>query len=320
MTPGYATPEGTARYAARFPAQQAAGFYRSARELSVSSLGVGTYLGKAPDYIASVAAALRGGINFFDTSLNYHNQDSERAVGSALHEIFNANEFQRDQVVVCTKAGVLVPGAVPPALAPEDVAGRMHSMAPGFLSDQIARSRANLQLATLDVLYLHNPETQLGFVGREDFDARVSHAFERLERHADEGSIRFYGMATWDGFRKAGALDLAKIAALARDVAGGAHRFRFIQLPFNLGMVEAFASGVLDTAAQLGITVVASATLLQTQVLQHVDATTAIQFTRSTPGISVALVGMSNPAHVESNLAVSTLPPLARDEYLRYYR
>ena len=46
-------------------------------------------------------------------------------------------------------------------------------MAPDFLADQIERSRANLDVDTIDVFYLHNPETQLGFATRAEFDARI---------------------------------------------------------------------------------------------------------------------------------------------------
>src|SRR5260370_34950472 len=66
MAPGRATPEGAARYPARFPAD---GFYRTASALSVSSLGLGTYLGGLDEsfdnaYAAAVAAAVCGGVNF----------------------------------------------------------------------------------------------------------------------------------------------------------------------------------------------------------------------------------------------------------------
>ena len=45
MLPGHATAPATAGYAARFPVQQAAGFYRDAQSLTVSNIGIGTYLG-----------------------------------------------------------------------------------------------------------------------------------------------------------------------------------------------------------------------------------------------------------------------------------
>jgi aryl-alcohol dehydrogenase-like predicted oxidoreductase len=332
MTSGFATPEGTARFAERFPAFQ--DFFRGAQGLTVSSLGLGTYLG-SPDvatdraYADAARAAFASGINFFDTAINYRNQRSERALGDALRDA------PRDEFVICTKAGFLTPDAVPDFLKSADVAGGMHSMAPDFLADQIARSRANLGLETLDVFYLHNPETQLNYVDRPEFDRRLLAAFARLEQLVSEGRIRYYGTATWDGYRKPGQLNLAAMAALARDAGGADHHFRFVQLPFNLGMVEAYGNSsetVLQVAGREGIAVIASATLMQGGVLGQMpdvvaemlpglsnNAQRAIQFTRSTPGIAVALVGMSNREHVSDNLGVAAVAPATREQYLRFY-
>jgi len=125
-------------------------------------------------------------------------------------------------------------------------------------------------------------------------------------------------MATWNGFRQQkGARDLlqlVEIAAIAKEIAGDAHRFRFVQLPFNLAMTEALTLGnqttgkgektVMEAADELGMTLIASASLLQGQVAQNLpqfvadalgledDAQRALQFVRSAPGITSALVGM----------------------------
>jgi predicted aldo/keto reductase-like oxidoreductase len=133
-----------------------------------------------------------------------------------------------------------------------------------------------------------------------------------------------------------GALSLPRLAAIATEEGGPEHHFRFIQLPFNFGMVEAYTAqpdNVLTAAASLGIAVVASASLLQTRVLQSTSAAVvdrmpglitnaqrAIQFTRSTPGISVALVGMGQREHVLENLGVAQVPPLSRDVYQQLYQ
>jgi aryl-alcohol dehydrogenase-like predicted oxidoreductase len=153
---------------------------------------------------------------------------------------------------------------------------------------------------------------------------------------AAKEKIRWYGAATWEGFRKKGALDLPRMAEIAQEVGGSDHHFRFIQLPFNLAMVEAFIEkpeSVLETAKRLGIAAVASGTLMQGELLSHVpdgisellpglstDAQRAIQFTRSTPGITVALVGMGRREHVLENLQVARIPALTRDEYSRLYQ
>jgi aryl-alcohol dehydrogenase-like predicted oxidoreductase len=319
----------------RHPEYRDAGFYRTLFDLRVSTLGIGTYLGSPDDasdgaYTEALIAAGEGGINFFDTAINYRHQRSERCIGAALRH------FHRDEVVVCTKAGFLTPGAVPDSLEPGELAGGMHSISPRFLEDQAARSRGNLGIDTIDVLYLHNPETQLGFRTREEFESRIRRAFAHMELLVDQRVIRWYGLATWDGFRQKSSLSLPRLAEIAIDEGGLAHHFRFIQMPFNLGMVEAFVDrpeSVLETAARLDIAVVASATLLQTRILTQMpdavrtllpgletDAQRAIQFTRSTPGIAVALVGMGKLAHVVENLGVAKVPPVTREEYLRLYR
>ncbi|MEO8368169.1 MAG: aldo/keto reductase [Candidatus Solibacter sp.] len=330
----YATTEGTTRYTECFPQYRDAAFYRSVRGLQVSSLGIGTYLGADDDaadaaYTEALIAAGEAGINLFDCAINYRRQRSERCIGAALRRL------QRDEIVVCTKAGFLTAGAIPTFLKPEQVVARMHSMDPDFLADQIDRSRANLGVDTIDVFYLHNPETQLGFLTREEFDERLRQAFARLEQLVEAGKIRWYGAATWDGLRMKGALDLPRMAEIAVQEGGPDHHFRFAQLPFNVGMVEAFVEkpeSVLQAASRLGIAVIASASLSQTQVLANMpakvaallpamtNAQRAIQFTRSTPGIASALVGMGQRDHVLDNLGMAGAAPIPMEQYLRLYQ
>jgi aryl-alcohol dehydrogenase-like predicted oxidoreductase len=313
MRPGYATAPATEAYAARHGAANRSGFYRTAQGLTVSSLGIGTYLGaKGEDtdrrYEDALAFAIDRGINFIDTSLNYRNTRSEQNIGRAIVNM------PREELVVCTKAGYLIPGAVPP-LGSADIVGGNHSIAPAFLRDQLVRSRANLGIATVDVFYLHNPETQLAHVQADEFDTRLTAAFEALEQLRSEGSIRFYGAATWDGFRKPGLLSITRMVAIARNVGGDGHGFRFIQLPLNLAMREAFVNNVTTEAESAGVTVVTSASILQSRLVPA-GVQFAIQFARSTPGVTVSLVGMSRREHVEENLGVATVPPLSRDEYI----
>jgi aryl-alcohol dehydrogenase-like predicted oxidoreductase len=348
MLPGYGTAEATARYAERHFANSRNGFFRRARNLTVSSLGIGTYLGAMNDetdrrYRDSILAALRGGVNFIDTSLNYRHQRSERAIGHAIVQMESEGKLNREEIVICTKAGYLVPGAVQSdILRQEEIAGGMHSIAPAFLADQLSRSLSNLGIRTVDVFYLHNPETQLAHVPADVFYQRIEAAFAMLEHLVSASSIQYYGVATWDAFRKRpgepGAVSLEKLVEIAARVAGPQHHFRFVQLPFNLAMHEAYTllnSGdggrklnVLNFAESAGLTVVASASLLQAKLIgkmpealvsrfpgAETDAQRAIQFTRSTPGITVALAGMSRPEHVYENLRISQFPPLEPEEY-----
>jgi aryl-alcohol dehydrogenase-like predicted oxidoreductase len=338
---GHATREGLERVAGGPDRETIAALQRPAQDILVSSVGIGTYrgdLGPAVDagYVAAVHAALRAGVTLIDTSLNYRRQRSERAVAAGLRQFVETNGGRRDGIVVCTKGGYLVREAVTPGtIGPGDVVGGTHSMAPAFLADQIDRSRRNLGVATIDVYYLHNPETQLEFVNAPEFMHRIRAAFERLERAVSDGLIRYYGTATWGGYR-GGGLSLRALDATARGIAGPDHHFRFVQLPFNLAMPEALTNPVeghrtvLDLAAELGITVIASASLWQARLARDLpgdiapmlpglttDAQRAIQFSRSTPGIASALVGMADPAHVAENLAVARVPPLTAAEYQR---
>ena len=316
---------------------------RRAQNYLVSSLGIGTYLGAMDDatdalYEEAIVTALNGGINFIDTSLNYRNQRSERATGRALAAWFR-DEHARAEAVICTKAGYLVQNATPAMMRAHDVAGNVHSLAPDFLDDQLGRSLSNLGLETVDVFYLHNPETQLEFVSDEEFYSRIRNAFEFCEQAVTASRIRYYGVATWEAFRRgAASVSLRRLDTMAREAAGDRHHFRFVQLPFNLAMPEAFTKPVegkhtiIDLALELGITVVASASILQSRLSRDLpdeakaaipgfrtDAQRSLQFVRSCPGVSVALVGMSNANHVRENLEVLDAPLLEPAAFRRLF-
>lgn len=361
MTSGHATAEGTARYSERFAKLREVGHFRQpqsvwgAEDLWLSSIGLGTYLGQTDDetdrdYTDAVSAALQSGINVLDTAINYRHQRSERNIGVAVARLVDNGEISRDEFLVCTKAGYLSfdsnlpadPGAYfqreylePGILDPRQIVGGMHCMAPVYLENQIERSRRNLGLETIDVFYVHNPESQLADVSREVFHARLRDAFAMLEKKVAGGMLRYYGVATWNGFRvQAGSreyLSLGDLVDLARDVAGEQHHFRFIQFPFNLGMPEAYGLqnqkvgdetlSVLSAAQRLGVVAIGSATLYQGRLSHSLppfvsqtlglksDPENAIQFSRSAPGIAVSLIGMSHREHVTANMRTALVPP-----------
>jgi aryl-alcohol dehydrogenase-like predicted oxidoreductase len=358
-----ATKEGTTRYAAKFP-QAAKGHFRAAHRLNVSSLGMGTYLGQ-PDtktdesYTAAAVAAAESGINVFDAAINYRFQRSERNIGAALKQLA-AKGYARDEFVLCTKAGFLTPDGAMPAdpndyffreyiqpgvFSAKDIVGGGHCMTPKFLKNQIGRSLKNLGVSCIDIFYLHNPETQLSEVPKAQFLERVREAFTFLESAVEAGEISYYGMATWNGFREdagaPGAMQLGEIAQIAQEIAGGLHHFRFVQLPFNLGMTEALTLGnqfvakskrtVMEAASDLDISLIASASLLQGQVAKNLptfvadalglanDAERALQFVRSSPGITTALVGMSRAAHVQANAKLVSIPPATEEQFTNLF-
>ena len=173
-------------------------------------------------------------------------------------------------------------------------------MTPAYLQNQLDQSLRNMGVEYVDVYYIHNPESQLPHVSEPEFYARLKRAFERLEENRSQGKLSHYGVATWNGFRmppnSGQHHSLARMVELAREVGGAAHGFHFIQLPFNVRMPE--ATTVIEEAQHLGVSVVTSASLLQGRIPPQM----AIEFVRSTPGITTALIGMSRVEHVEENL------------------
>jgi aryl-alcohol dehydrogenase-like predicted oxidoreductase len=359
-----ATKEGTTRYAKRFAGRAAEGHFRETQRLVLSSIGIGTYLGQ-PDtrtdegYAVAVTAAVENGINVIDAAINYRFQRSERSIGAAIQQLATRG-FAREEFVVCTKGGYLTPDGSMPSdpneyffreyiqpgvFSAKDIAGGSHCMTPKFLKNQLGRSLKNLGLECVDIYYLHNPEAQLAEVSKEEFLNRVREAFTFLESAVEAGEIQYYGMATWNGFRQDArardAMQLGEIVQIAQEIAGGLHHFRFVQLPFNLGMTEALTLGnqslrgrdrtIMEAASELDITLIASASLLQGQVARNLpkfvaealglenDAERALQFVRSSPGITTALVGMSRVEHVKANAKLVSVPPATVDEFTKLF-
>jgi aryl-alcohol dehydrogenase-like predicted oxidoreductase len=355
LTEGRATAEGTKRFRKRFAKSYAEDFYRQLSDGPyVSSLGLGTYLGECDDtedarYAAAAAAALEKGINLFDTAINYRCQRSERAVGAAIRNAVAMRAVKREEIVVCTKAGYVPLDKSPPAtkeayrefldneyfrrgvMQPADVIAGGHCLSPGYLDDQIERSRSNLGLEVIDVYYLHNPEQQLDVLERPRFLNVIRDAFAALEAQARRGSIGMYGCATWNGFRVTtdarNHLSLEELVSIAREIGGTNHHFKVVQLPINLAMNEAARLPtqrlkhqqlpLLQAAARLGVSVIGSATLMQAQLTRSLpeqvrmsfpgfqtDARRAIAFVQALP-VTAALVGMKSRNHLEENLATA---------------
>lgn len=363
---GFATSEGTARFRQQY-ADCRPGHFRQSQNLWVASIGLGTYLGDPTDevddgYNEAVGVAARGGINVFDTAINYRNMRSERAVGKGISELLSSGTVQRDELILATKGGFLsYDGKVPDdpsayfqerlihtgLVQPEEVVAGCHTISPRFLANQIDVSRANLGVNTIDIYYVHNPETQLQEVSHGELLRRLRLAFTALEQAVADGRIRMYGTATWNGYRmppgSQEAISLEEILGLVKEVAGDNHHFGAIQLPFNIAMPEALTANtqrmgnrsvpLLHIAREHGLMVFASASLLQSRLVQGLpaelqrsipgfitDAQRAIQFVRSTPGVTCALVGMSKHEHAEEDVKTAYVRPLLLKEYRRLFQ
>ncbi len=220
---------------------------------------------------------------------------------------------------------------------PDHLSHGAHCLDPPFLRDQIERSRRNLRLETLDLYLLEDPELALQAAGAAEFRRRICAAFEELERAVEAGWIGAFGLSTWDGFLRPhtdrhhlGVLDLF---GWALDVGGADHHLRALQVPYGLALPGALcfesqlgprgaSEALLATLRGTGTAVFASAPLLQGRALGALpelvhrsfpearsDAQRCLQFVRSTPGVTAAIVGMREPEHVEENLALARVPP-----------
>jgi len=228
---------------------------------------------------------------------------------------------------------------------PDDLVAGQHCIAPDYIDDQLDRSLSNLGLDTVDCYYVHNPETQLRRRSDEAVYDQLEATFTRLEERVAAGDLNHYGVATWDAFRvdrdDESYLSLREIVERARAAAKAAGNaatgFRAIQLPFNVVMADAFtvesqpsADGdqcVLWLAHEAGLNVFTSASLAQGRLARELPpavaervagettAQRAINFARSAPGVTAALVGMSSPAHVAENVAAGTYEPLGADSF-----
>jgi aryl-alcohol dehydrogenase-like predicted oxidoreductase len=352
---GRATATGTRRFRDRALRERHLApehFRAGADDLTLSSIGLGTYIGPpdAPTDVAveqAVAICLTSGrVNVLDTAINYRHQRAERSVGRALARAVSSGAVSRDEVFVASKNGYLAPdaesGLRPPAwiqkelidpgtLRAVDIVDGSHAMSRSYLADQFERSRRNLGLGTIDLMYLHNaPDAQIPVVGREEFLDRLSDAFGLFEQLRERGRLGTYGLATWDCLRAPpddpGFFALESAVSLARKIGGEGHGFRYVQFPFNLAMPEAATfrnqpvgdavATLFDAARQLGVHCFTSVPLFQGQLARSgpksaglSTAQTALQFARSAPGNLGALVGQKRPDHLSENLELAARPP-----------
>lgn len=365
----YATKEGTFAYLKQFSDYNRS-FYRLSGDFFVSSLGLGTFR-KEPyreenyviNYKDAIKTAIQNGINHIDTAINYRYQVSEQEIGETLEELFKYGVAKRDALVITSKAG-FIPLDFPFPDNPyawieenilekglaskEEVVIDQHCMSPKFLRWSVEKSLKNLKIDTLDILYLHNPETQLGYVDRDVVMDRIKEAFRLFESLVEEGKIRAYGIASWNAFLyeegHAEYLSLSEIVALAEEVGGRSHHFKYIQSPFNLAKPHAYNYSnqkgpdgryytLMQAAHGYGLGLFASSSLLQMnlfkgkfnenirealQTTEVTDVATALQFARSGSVLS-ALFGSIDPQHVKENLILAYLNEAKPEQVQRLF-
>ena len=331
----------------------------------VSALALGTYLGKMDEatdaaVTAACVQAIELGCNFFDSAINYRGQRGERAVGEAIRRAILSGKATREELFISTKGGFVPTDGkadsnlkqlfeneyVKKGLAiADDLVAGCHCIEPAYIDDQIDKSRRNLGLETIDLYYLHNPETQLEELPGRIFYDKLEKVFAVLERAVAQGRIASYGMATWSGFREPESstshleLDRCVKAAesAAKSLGQSQHHFHAIQLPLNLAMPEGALVktqkightllSAIDAAQTLGLNVAVSAPLFQARLCHGLpdfilerfpkdlsQAHSALAFATAFASVDAAMVGMKVSDHVTHNLAFLKRKPLEENE------
>ena len=357
MITGYATPEGTKKFAER-QNQDSHENYKNVHNLTLSNVGIGTYLGN-PDVETdklvedAIKKSILGGINVIDSAINYRAQKAERSVGNAISQLIDNNDISREEIFVSTKNGYVTnDGDIKEDLMQYvmreygktgivkegDISPGYHCMTIPYLNDQLERSLKNLGMDCIDLMYLHNSVEGQTHLPREQFLKNLKDVFEFYEKKRKDGKIRFYGMATWECFRVTQEnplfLQLSEVMDLAMEVGGTEHGFRFIQLPFNLMLDQAYLTknhnvggktvSALEAAKEFNLGVFTSVPIMQGKLLatnaipelENFSASVRLlQFVRATPGITAPLIGHKLESHVKENMNVMKIPPLSELEF-----
>jgi len=360
---GHATPQGTKKYMESaikngFPASH----FRSFDNLNLSSLGIGTYLGQITpeddrDLENAVYESVKSGaVNVIDTAINYRSMKSEKNIGNAMKKLIEEGVISREQVFISTKNGYITNDGDFPTIdvleymqnmfisqgviEPKDISSGYNVLNPNYIRKCIDKSMTNLQLDTIDLVYVHNAyESWVEDIDRKQFDEMIHKVFQVYEEYRSKNKINYYGMATWTCFRvpqnERVYLSLEEMVRIAQEVGGKNHGFRFIQLPYNLAYREAYLLKnqsvgndsdltILQACNKLDIGVFTSVPLLQTKLfdakipdyLGYDDQLLKIvQITRSTPNVLAPLIGQKKPNHVKENIQLAKVAPLTTAEF-----
>jgi aryl-alcohol dehydrogenase-like predicted oxidoreductase len=361
---GFASSEGTKKF--RDNAIKKGKSYLHFKEfddLILSSIGMGTYLGdlsKEDDIDIENAlyeSVKSHAINVIDSAINYRAMKSEKSIGRSITRLVNDGIISRDEIFVGTKNGYITNDGDYPMLdvweyiqrmyistgiiKAEDISSGYNVLNPAYIEKCIERSRFNLKLDTIDLVYIHNAfESWNQDVSKNKFFDMLSKVFEVYEKFRYKNKIRYYGMATWTCFRVGEEnkeyLSLDEVYNIAKSIGGVDHGFRFIQIPYNLAYSEALflknqnvgnekKLTILEAAKRLKIGVFSSVPLLQGKLIQtkipdYSETLTdpimkLLQIVRSSPSIIAPLIGQKKMDHVNKNNKISEIPPLSEEEF-----
>lgn len=264
----------------------------------------------------TIATALDNGINFFDTADVYGQGDSERVLGRALRD-------RRDDVVICSKAGLVVnaPLSIIRWIKPVanlglrrlDKARRAAADArksreercydPRYIRTQIEGSLRRLGTDYLDLFLLHSPSPDM--LKRDEL-------FVLMEDVQRQGLVRHFGVSCDRVEDLEACLERCRVSAL--------------QIPLDISKLSR-ARQALQTARALGAGIIAREPFAGGALLNHSQlrdisnsavprrpAELALKSVLQEEAVTSVLVGTGCRAHLLENLAALDSAQLSADE------
>jgi len=226
---------------------------------NASQIGFGGYrvYEKSKEHADALEYALLNGVNIIDTSSNYTGGKSERLIGNTLKQMLQEGEINREDVLIISKGGYVqgenmaiarkheAQGHAFPEMV-KYMEGCWHCINPDFLENQLQRTLNNLQMESLDIYLLHNPEYFLTHTKQKhlmdpvsackEYERRIGQAFCWLEEKVKTGKIKAYGISANTFISPADDFEftsLERVLEIAEAIRPD-HNFKVIQFPLNL--------------------------------------------------------------------------------------
>jgi aryl-alcohol dehydrogenase-like predicted oxidoreductase len=337
MISGYATLSGTGKFVSQLDIS-----YRKSPMFYTSPIALGTHLGDMNEkdsklYREGIEYGLMNGLNFIDTAINYRGMRSERDVGYVVKSLIDKGIINRDEIIISTKGGI-IPGDIEANLVPKEylqkillgggiikksdlniVDNHRHVLTPNYYKFAIETSKKHLNLNTIDIYYIHNPEISMMTLGPEHFYKQLRKLFSFMEEQVQIGNIKYYGLATWLGLindtNQEGYISLEEVLNTAKSVAGEEHHFKFIQFPLNKHLNKGIEKqnqkvngkwlSLVDAAEELRIISTTSAPFNLGKSIDKANNPQAILLeVIQNKGIFSTMIGMKQIEHIKENIQI----------------
>ena len=330
------------------------------KPLNITSVSLGSYKGdlkKKTDlkiFNSFCDGAMSGGINYFDTSINFRYEKSERVINSVLKYLINEKMFLRNEFMIGTKGGFLNEdadiGFVYEDLIKELLDKKIldntneifdnHCLNPKFIDYQFEKSRVNLGIECIDFYCLNLPEVHLSYLSQEELFDKIIKNFTIFEEKISQNKLQAYGISTWRSLRvnkyDKYYINIEKLKNKVDSILGKDNNFKIIQAPFNMVMPEIFIeknqtfeeknASLLSAAEKLKLNIFATSSFcsgltsnlpLSTHLTKNnYLGAKHLNFLRSFPfkSLKTNIFGAKNNRHVKTNLNVVYSEMMIQDE------